>query len=315
MYGKVFGRLTVISSNAMVRVEGKAHKRKKYWLCRCACGLEKYVAGSRLNEGKTKSCGCLAVEVKRRKHPDSLASNPPLKRTYSSYYNMLSRCYNEKVPNYDDYGGRGITVCDRWRGSFENFLEDMGIRPENRSIGRKDNNGNYEPDNCRWETTRQQSLNKRTTAKVRHGGTMKKIANLASKVGIPTGILNSRIRNGWEVEKAISTPVNHYKQEVITVTYEGKEEILNDLCVRLGMRYGLLRLRIKAGWDLHRAMYTPVSKSHEDGTFHMENTKGERLPNDAVYIPPNISATDPIDMSQQETKPIVSRLKGQWSPK
>jgi len=168
MYGKVFGNLTIISANHMIKIEGNARKRNKYWLCRCKCGVEKYVSGRRLVAGKTKSCGCLKGHAPRTKNPNAVINRAELKETLASYHNMLTRCYNEKSDRYKNYGGRGITVCERWRSSFEDFLADMGMRPQGTTIGREDNNGNYELGNVRWETDMQQRYNKSTTAVVTH---------------------------------------------------------------------------------------------------------------------------------------------------
>ena len=155
--GQRFNRYTVIGS-AGVSAHGKTQ-----WLCRCDCGNESIVAGGSLHNGHQKSCGCLKVEVARARMTTH-GHHPTGKQTpeYTAWCNIKIRCYNPEAENYEYYGGRGIRVCDRWLNSFENFLSDMGERPSRKhTIDRKENNGNYEPSNCRWITMLEQCANRR----------------------------------------------------------------------------------------------------------------------------------------------------------
>lgn len=127
------------------------------WECRCNCGKITLVRANNLKNGMTRSCGC--IRGLQRKHGGCLDH----RREYSSYRNMLNRCYNANTPYFRFYGGRGIGVCDRWRGNsgFPNFLQDMGKRPDKHSIDRKDNDMGYCPENCQWATKSTQNFNRR----------------------------------------------------------------------------------------------------------------------------------------------------------
>lgn len=175
--GTRFGRWTVLSESARGKV-----------LCRCECGTEREVLVTNLQRGGSNSCGCARRETSSqrmrvfnqdhnrspvmREHKRRITAARNLthgssKRgaetpTYRTWKAMWARCTNPNVPHWKDYGGRGITICERWR-SFENFLADMGDRPEGRSIDRIDVNGNYEPSNCRWATALEQRHNRRDT--------------------------------------------------------------------------------------------------------------------------------------------------------
>ena len=207
--GTRFGRWIVLGQGTPLveRVTGCARQRLR---CRCDCGSTRDVMKSRRRSGKSRSCGCLQktlVGNRARTHGDS---NSP---EYRSWRSMLTRCLNPRHHNYHNYGGRGITVCDRWRKSFAAFLEDVGPRPSrSHTLDRfPDNNGNYEPDNVRWATPVEQHRNTRTNRMITFRGETLCVSEWAGRVGHTVGRLFARLSNGWSVERALTEPVNENK--------------------------------------------------------------------------------------------------------
>lgn len=175
--------------------------RVPYWLCRCACGVEKEVHGQRLQEGGSTSCGCSRIgNGNRRKHGFTRT------RIYKIWSNMLERCHNPKRHVFPYYGGRGIKVCDRWM-SFENFLADMGHEPEGYTLDRIDTNGNYEPDNCRWASRKEQARNTRRNNVISFNGKSLSLSEWEEELGISQKVLCSRLRSGWTPEDALTRPL------------------------------------------------------------------------------------------------------------
>jgi hypothetical protein len=167
--GWIFGRLTAL------RCVGRNKSRGAVWLCVCSCdGKEIPVASHNLVTGHTVSCGCFRREDAAARHwKHGHASRTEQSPTYRSWESMITRCTNSNFKQWQDYGGAGITVCERWR-TFEFFLEDMGERPANTSIGRFGDVGNYEKSNCAWQNPKQQGLER----KIKHWN--QKLAALAA---------------------------------------------------------------------------------------------------------------------------------------
>jgi len=153
--GQCFGRLTVIEYIGL-----DDFKKNVLWRCRCECGTERGITTSNLTQGRTQSCGCFNREAtKERSTTHGYSAGGLYRSEYGIWRAMLARCRNPNVPQFKDYGGRGIRVCERWQ-KFTNFFEDMGARPPNMTLDRINNDGNYEPSNCRWATRAQQQANK-----------------------------------------------------------------------------------------------------------------------------------------------------------
>jgi hypothetical protein len=155
--GKKYNRLTAI------KFVKRNKKRDQYWKFKCECGGEKTIRAYCVIHGYTKSCGCISHEIHRvgnrtkfRQKKHGLYGT----RTYTSWHQMKQRCNNSKNPRYKDYGGRGIKVCKEW-SEFKKFYEDMGDRPENKTLDRIDCDGDYNNNNCKWSTTLEQAHNKR----------------------------------------------------------------------------------------------------------------------------------------------------------
>lgn len=208
LVGQTFNRLTVI--RLAYRKDGV-----RYWLCRCSCGTEKPIRQWDFTKGTTYSCGCLAREeggslisagLTKHGHSGRQHSGKKQSRTYVTWNKMKQRCLNPSNDKFANYGGRGITVCERWL-TFENFLIDMGERPAGTSLDRINNDGDYKPGNCRWATQRQQSNNMRRNVFVEYRGERLTLSQWARRFKLPRHIVFGRVKLGWNMGRIETTPV------------------------------------------------------------------------------------------------------------
>lgn len=199
--GQKFGKLT-----AVCRV-GRDSGYRSIWLFRCECGGTVEALGSNVSRGITSSCGCLRIK-NNWKHGKSYTP------THTVWLSMRQRCSNARNPAYKNYGGRGIKVCERWE-TFANFLADMGEMPPGMTLDRFPNNdGDYEPGNCRWATQKEQANNRRNTVRVRYRGRVFLLTHLADKYGIHPSALYSRVMRDWPIERALHEPTHAVGKQI-----------------------------------------------------------------------------------------------------
>ena len=190
--GNNYGRLTVIEP------AGKEGTGAALWKCRCECGNEIITRGASLKSGHTKSCGCYKSDI----HSTHRKKNT---RLYEIWRGMKKRCGLDTLHNYDAYGGRGITICDEWKNDFMSFYTwamENGYQ-EHLTLDRKDNNGNYEPSNCKWSTVEEQANNRRSNRLITANGETHTIAEWARITGLTRRKIIYRIEKGLSPEKAL----------------------------------------------------------------------------------------------------------------
>lgn len=198
LVGHKFGLLTVLKQVENRVVSKNSGRTAVTWQCQCNCGTIVEVLANGLRTGTTKSCGCFQrAELSKRRTSHGHSKNGRRSSTFSVWQAMLNRCYLKSCDVYPTYGGRGITVCDRWKDSFENFLSDMGERPPDKSLDRINNeSGNYEPKNCRWITQKEQCNNKRNNVTTIINGQSMTAMEASELAGIPYWTVLRRIKKG-----------------------------------------------------------------------------------------------------------------------
>lgn len=195
--GDGFDRWTVLSR------DDNPKDRRKWWLCQCKCGTVKSLRDYTLSGRMTKSCGCLRREVTIARSTRHGACGSKTHRTWKA---MIYRCSTKSNKSWKNYGGRGITVCDRWKGKqgFQNFLADMGKCPsESHSIDRIDNDKGYSPENCRWATHKEQMRNTRMNKLLTLNGKTQCAAAWAEELRICKNTIRNRRNRGLPIEKVL----------------------------------------------------------------------------------------------------------------
>jgi hypothetical protein len=247
--GQVFGHWTVICKDRDVSRE----KHIIHYFCRCSCGKEKIVKGYNIRKGLSPSCGCISrnnlVRISTT-HGESKTTPE-----YRTWLNMIDRCYRPKNKSHARYGGRGITVCERWRNSYEDFLADMGRKPSSEhSIERIDNSKGYEPSNCRWATQKEQQRNRRSNRLVTYNGQTRPVAEWGEILGIRHQIIIDRLDRGWTPERTFdATP----DQNCHKITHNGETHSLVEWAGLVGISQKTIQIRLSRGWSVERALTTP----------------------------------------------------------
>lgn len=217
--GCKIGMLTVVSVS-----EQKNRHRDKFWFCRCDCGGTAIRRTATLTDaqrtGGCCSCGCVRALLEERGRLRAVQSrvkfhHPHKYRLFEVWQSMKQRCYNPSKKHYPSYGGRGITICDEWRNDSAAFCQwaiASGYQP-GLWIERKDVNGNYCPENCSWETPKNQANNKTNSAILEWNGRRQTLAQWAVEVGMPRRSLGHRVRLGWPVERILTAPIRRKKEQ------------------------------------------------------------------------------------------------------
>ena len=199
--GQCYGRLTA------VKPCGKTEYGQTQWECKCDCGNTVLVGIGNLRSGHTQSCGCLSREKTSEVGKRNLKHGESFSRIYGIYSNILNRCFTPTSKDYAKYGGRGITVCEEWKNSYESFRNWSLANDyaDNLTIDRIDNNGPYAPWNCRWTTAKVQQNNTRFNRVIEYNGKKLTLSQWSENTGINYFTLWSRLNKGWSVEKALTT--------------------------------------------------------------------------------------------------------------
>ena len=194
--GKKFNKLTAISFDSV------SNSGNHKWLFSCECGNKKVILKSHAKSGHTKSCGCYNSDLTiKRNTKHNNCKRIGRSKAYSTWSSIKKRCYNFNQSNYERYGARGIKVCDKWVESFENFLEDMGEPPTaEHSIDRINNNGDYEPSNCKWSSVEEQANNKRNSIIITFNNKKQTLAQWCRELNLNYKSTYKKVRNNKSIE-------------------------------------------------------------------------------------------------------------------
>lgn len=233
--GQRFGKLVVKERADNYKYYSKSHGRVLQYaqfLCECDCGGNSIYMAQDLKKGKVGSCGCILEESGNFKFKHGKSYD----QLYYIFTSMIERCYSPSCKSYQNYGGRGITVCDRWlKGGVMTFIEDMGERPKGYSVERLDNDKGYSPENCLWKSNRVQANNKRGTTLVTYQDITLSMSEWAHLLNLPYSALKGRLNRKWTPEEALNTPQKHHKMKKRhTTKSETMESVINFLVTGQG---------------------------------------------------------------------------------
>lgn len=238
--GERFGKLVVIE------YVGKNRHRKCMWRCKCDCGAEKTVLAVGLTRGTTTSCGCHQRSGLARRH--GMAGT----QVYIAWKNMRQRCLNPNHPQWEDWGGRGISFCQKWE-TFEGFFEDMGSPKDGETLERLDNSKGYSKDNCEWRSHLAQNNNRRSNRVIENEGKRLTITQWSREREINHSTLNQRLRRGWSEEEALSSEKSHNRKPNV-VEFNGRSMTESAWARELGISQTALNARLRKGWPLEKAL-------------------------------------------------------------
>lgn len=255
MVGKRFGRWIVLADHP------EKYKGRWQFLCKCDCGIQRVVDGNRLRTGGSKSCGCLNREVTSKSNSTHRLSKLPL---YSVWNNIRKRCYDKKIRQYKDYGGRGIRMYAKWRynpAAFIKWCENNGWR-KGLQVDREDNDGHYYPSNIRFITHKEQQRNTRKNVLYTYNGETKCLSEWAESLGVSYRMIMSRLRRKWSIHDALfgepKKDNRKYRPSNVYYTYKGETKIILDWANEYGIQYKKLQTRLKKlKWPIEKALTTP----------------------------------------------------------
>lgn len=253
---QVFHRLTVLREDTTKYSPGKI-----YWDCLCSCGNRTSVSTNALRTGHTKSCGCLCLY---RNIQHTIKHGLSKTKVYRSWLGLNSRCYKSKNPDYCYYGGRGISVCERWRHSnplgFQNFVADMGFPKVNESIDRLSTNGDYTPENCRWATSFDQARNQRSNVLITLNGETHCLSEWSEILGLDYSMIQKRHSKGLLPEEILSPRSKPRRQ---FLEFNGKTLSIEEWAIAKEISASTLRSRISNNWSTESILTTPAKKKEK----------------------------------------------------
>lgn len=248
--GTVFGRWTFLRE-----LEHKPYA-PRVARCRCVCGAIKEVNIPNMRRGLSQGCGCLRHEVR-----PTMTHGLSHTREYKVWVGIRKRCTNPATKGYENYGGRGITIAPEWE-NFERFWADMGRCPKGHTIERINNDGNYEPGNCRWATRAEQAVNTRHVRWLTLNGETHTLTDWARKLGLRSQILTKRLARGWSLENALTLPALSDQTRLTNryIEFMGERHCVTDWAKLMGLPTGVLQARLHLGWSVERALTFPHKK-------------------------------------------------------